>query len=139
MLLLVALATTGGGDAAGDTEVHAIALRAAVQDHFLPAPARPNLRFALDARAAAPKTRIMFLAPLPAGAHQLELEVAGGAGRTFVIATPLRRGRSIITVSIAGRGRYDFGFWAGETGAPSKEYRFSLHGPVAEATYRLDL
>jgi hypothetical protein len=110
-----------------------------VQDHFLPAPARPNLRFQLDARAAAPKTRIMFTAPLPAGAHRLQLDVTGGTGRTFVVATPLRRGHSDITVTVAGTGRYDFGFWAGEPGAPSKEYRFTVRGPTAGTTYRIDL
>jgi hypothetical protein len=135
---LLAMALVSTSVAERDTESHAIVMRAAVQDHFLPTPARPNLRFDIDARAAAPKTRIMFTAPLAAGAHQMQLEVAGGAGRTFVVATPLRRGRSVVTVSIVGQGRYDFGFWAGEPGAPGKEYRFTVMGPTSR-TFRLDL
>jgi len=117
------------------TEVHRIVLRAAVQDHFLPAPGQPHVVFRLDARAGAPKSRIMFTAPLPAGRHRMRLEVQGGQDRTFVIATPVQRGRSSFEIAVAGTGRYDFGFWAGEAGAPVKEYRFTLQGPVAHQVY----
>ena len=125
---------------AADTQVYRLELQAAVMDEFLPAPTRPHVLFRLDARAAAPKSRIMFLQPLPAGRHRLRLEVTGaGRERTFVIAVPVRRGRSTFDVSIAGTGRYDFGFWAGDPKAPTKEYRFSLVGPVAAKTFEVDL
>ena len=105
------------------------------RDYFLPPPAHPSVVFKLDARAAAPKTRLMFMRPLPAGWHRYRFVVTGGADRTFVVATPVARGESSFEVSVAGPGRFDFGFWA--EGSPAKEYRFTVTGPATQ-TFALE-
>jgi len=115
-----------------------IELRLEKADHFLPAPAAPHVRFKLDARAAPPKCRIMFTAPLPAGEHRYRIDIEKGhAGRTLTIATPVAAGRSVFEVSITGAGRVDLGFWSS---APvPKEYRFTVMAPVKGRRFELDM
>jgi hypothetical protein len=137
--LLVLLAVTLAGGKAQAPQVYRLTFKPDQHDLFLPAPTRSDVVFDIDARRAPAKTRVMFLQPLPAGRHRLRLKVAGGgAGRTFVIATPLQSGRSTVQVDVVGQGRYDFGFWSGSAGAPVKEYRFTVTGPRAR-TFDLDL
>ena len=120
-------------------QIYQLALAAAKQDYFLPAPRQRRVLFKLDARQAPPKARLMFLAPLPAGAHHFRFQVTGGADRTLVIAVPLASGRSSVTVQIEGEGRYDFGFWKGDMNSPVKEYRFTVQGPLTSRTFALEL
>lgn len=120
-------------------QIYQLALAAGKQDYFLPAPRQRRVLFKLDARLAPPKARLMFLSPLPAGAHRFRFQVTGGADRTLVIAVPLASGRSTITVQIEGQGRYDFGFWTGDVRAPVKEYRFTVYGPLPSRRFALEL
>jgi hypothetical protein len=123
-------------------QIYQLALVAGKQDYFLPAPRQRRVLFKLDARQAPPKSRLMFLSPLPAGAHRFRFQVTGGADRTLVIAVPLASGRSSVTVQIEGEGRCDFGFWTGEgddVKAPVKEYRFTVEGPLPTRTFELEL
>ena len=125
---------------AGGGQVYRLTLTPARQDYFLTAPRQRRVVFQLDARRAAPKVRLMFRSPLPAGDHHLRLEVTGPADdHTFVVAVPLARGRSAVTVQITGPGRYDFGFWTGNPRSPPKEYRFTVRGPLEERRFDLDL
>ena len=48
-------------------QIYRLALAAAKQDYFLPAPRQRRVLFKLDARQAPPKARLMFLSPLPRG------------------------------------------------------------------------
>lgn len=138
MRLLLALVAAAALSPRGP-EVYRLTLKASAPDSFLPAPKAADVVLRVDARAAAPKSRFMFLAPLPAGRHRLRLEIAGPvADRTFVVAVPLASGHSSVEVVLASGGRYDLGFWAGERGAPSKEYKFTVRGP-ATRTFDLDL
>ena len=113
-----------------------IKLRADTKDHFLPRPSSNDVTLALDARAAPPKARVMFLQPLAAGAHRLRLEVSeANPDRTFVIAVPVSAGRSTFDVTIVGAGRYDFGFFAGDPGSATQEYRFTRTAPLAQELF----
>jgi hypothetical protein len=120
-------------------QVYQLALAAAKQDYFLPAPRQRRVLFKLDARQGPPKARLMFRTPLPAGTHHFRFQVTGADDRTLVIAVPLASGRSSVTVQIEGAGRYDFGFWTGDIQAPVKEYRFTVQGPLPSRTFELEL
>jgi hypothetical protein len=120
-------------------QVYHLALAAAKQDYFLPAPRQRHVLFKLHARQGPPKARLMFLSPLPAGDHHFRFQVSGGDDRTLVIAVPLASGRSSVTVQIEGAGRFDFGFWTGDVNAPVKEYRFTVQGPLPSRTFDLEL
>jgi hypothetical protein len=50
---------------------------------------------------------------------------------------PLASGRSTFEVTIAGRGRFDLGFWAGAPGAPPTDYRFTMVAPTGPRTFEL--
>jgi hypothetical protein len=115
-----------------------IRLRLTQLDHFLPPPRGSSVLFELDARAAPPKCRVMFTAPLPAGRHRYRIEIAGGsADRTLTLATPVQAGRSVFEVTVAGQGRVDLGFWSS---APvPKEYRFTLVAPAKGRRFELDM
>ena len=167
--LLAAPGDPAGARAASQPapQVYQLALAAAKQDYFLPAPRRRRVLFKLDARQAPPKARLMFRSPLPAGKLHLHFQVTGvTADHTLVVAVPLTSGRSTVTVRIDGPGRYDFGFWTGDrvgrrrvprpspvaggsgpsegperddVKAPVKEYRFTVEGPLESRTFDLDL
>jgi len=122
---------------AGDPAIITLTLKE--QDYFLPAPAKASVVFKLQAKGAAPKTRLMFKSPLPAGRHQFRFELAGSKReQTFVIATPLAAGHSAVEVTIIGVGRFDFGFWSEKADKSAKEYRFTVTAPVARQVFELD-
>jgi hypothetical protein len=137
-MLPIALVAAALAAAGGDVTRHR--LRLVERDYFLPPPAQRSLLLLLDARAAAPKTRIMFTAPLPPGRHRFRIEVTGGRGKTFVVAVPAGRGRSRYDVDIAGAGRFDFGFWsdAGAGAGAAIERRFTVEAPV-KRTFELEM
>jgi hypothetical protein len=132
--LLAALAGVAG--VAGDVARYQLCL--VERDYFLPPPSKRSVLLLLDARAAPPKTRIMFTAPLAPGTHRFRIEVAGGAARTFVLAIPAGSGRSRYEVDIAGAGRFDFGFWSGPDAGPPIERRFTVQAPV-KRTFDLEM
>jgi hypothetical protein len=133
-----AAGAAGLATATGPAPAIALRLEADRLDHFLPAPPRRTVRLALDARNAPPKTRVMFIAPLPAGRHRYEIDVRGGrADRTLTIATPVRPGRSTFDVTVSGAGRVDLGFWS--AGPTPREYRFTVHAPVNGERFDVDL
>lgn len=140
LLLAGGPADTVADTAAGRVQVYRLTLSAAKLDHFLPPPRQRRVRFELDARRAPPKARVMFRAPLPAGSHHLHLVPRGGSpDHTLVVAVPLGRGPSRVTVRIDGPGRFDFGFFSGEPAAPAKEYRYTVVGPLPGRTFEVDL
>jgi hypothetical protein len=126
---------------AGGAEPSRYQLRLTRRDYFLPPPAARVVLFQLDARAAAPKTRLMFTSPLAAGPRHLRFEVTGGRDKTFVIAVPVAPGRSRVEVDITGAGRFDFGFWSGgpADAGPPREYRFTVQAPVRGRSFELDM
>jgi hypothetical protein len=101
------------------------------RDYFLPAPAERSVVFKLNAKAASPKTRLMFKGPVAAGAHQYRFEMVGSRReQTFVIATPVAAGHSTFEVTIVGAGRFDFGFWNEGPDKTAREYRYTVVAPV---------
>jgi hypothetical protein len=126
-----------GAFAACDQPEAVVDLKLEGRDYFLPPPAHRSVLFKLDARAAAPKTRLMFTRPLPGGRHRYRFVLTGSSpDRTFVVATPVGEGASSFEVSISGAGRFDFGFWS--EGAAHKEYRFTALAPVTGQTFELE-
>ena len=123
--------------------LYSLTLAPGLPDYFLPAPAGSpgqTVRLVLDARRAAPKSRVMFLQPLAAGRRRLHIEVRGArADQTFVVALPFAPGRSVLNVEIAGQGRFDLGFFAQGDGVPPREYRFTRRGPLPPESFTLDI
>lgn len=108
----------------------AITLGPNTQDVFLPTPTTP-IALTIDARRGPDKARIMFLDPLPRGAHRLSLKlVAPSSAPTLVIAIPVARGQSTFDVTIQGppAARYDFGFFSTDRAAPPKDHRHTIPG-----------
>jgi hypothetical protein len=117
--------------APGDAEVYQVALSAAERDYFLPSPVGRSVWLALDARRAAPKSRVMFQGAIAGGPLRLHIDVRHGSpAQSFVVAVPLGPGRSEVVVSITGRGRFDLGFFADGPGAAPGEYRFTRRAPL---------
>jgi hypothetical protein len=136
----VALACAAAGKPDARYQILRLTIGPDARDTFLPAPIRADLWFELDAANAPPKSRIMFLAPLPAGRHRLHVDVHGNtADRTFVLALPLGPGHSRVELAITGAGRFDLGFFAGAPNAPAKEYRYTVTAPIAARTFEVDL
>jgi hypothetical protein len=106
-------------------------LRPDRRDYQLISPSRPGAFVVRIEGRAQGKYKLVFTAPLPAGAYTVDL-VSADSDRTVVFSVPLA-GESSLVVSAAGRARYDFAFQF----AAAKEYRFTFTGPVAGKTFHL--
>jgi hypothetical protein len=114
-------------------------LKITTADTMLPAPAQRSWLLRLDLRRAPAKPRLMFTSPLARGRYRVRIIAQAGEGRTVVVAVPLAVGRSSFEVSIEGAGRFDLGFWADGPRAAHREYRFTLHAPVEQRLFDLQM
>ena len=123
-----------------DATVYEVSLRSGAHDYFLPSPELRKVWLSLDARRAAPKTRVMFRGPIAGGPLRLHIDVRNGSpDHTYVVAVPLGPGQSVVVVSITGRGRFDLGFFADGPEAVPKEYRFTRRGPLDPTPFEVQI
>jgi hypothetical protein len=109
-----------------------------VRDYWLSSPKQPGTYIIeADATRAAPKNKLVFDKPLAPGAYVLDIRMqTKDSSSTLVLSVPVVSGKYIFTISTVGQARYDLAF---HNDGPTKEYRFTLNGPVQGQTFNLDM